>query len=524
MKTLSLLTIPAIATVAIASLPAQAAQVIGGPTDRQFTIESLPDANYRFCSDRAEGIDRVSGVCFRFRKRGDEIVGDYYYPYEGSSLCVTGRVNNNTVSGQAVERLSGNRSASADLPEDAFTAWRQESFLKVRYAEQLSAPERIRYRSLLLNLNDFYQYNAGPVVPPQSCLNRADQPIGSSDSVPDYLRTIGESPFYNQPVYLDERSILQLEVNLYRYRTVIGVDTRESESDLIVDCDNPNQVRIVRARYYDENGQLSEVEEVDQIQPVSPEPPNTAKYNANQFICSNTEIGRTIPQEVTYERYSNDRFNYSVLYPDNVVTPQDSPTNRDGRDFRSPDGRITMQVYGVNNSLSQTLEERYQVALQADDNRNITYQALEDNFFVISGYEENDVIYQKTLLDNHNFKTLEIRYDRSFQPEFDPIVAEIANSFSSNTMPPSSADLPETVETAVLTDLSNRTGRAVTDFTITAVERQTWPDGCLGLASPGVACTQALVPGWQVRLKDGEQNWTYRTDETGDQIRLVNPA
>lgn len=76
MKTLSLFTIPAMAA-AIASLPAQAAQVIGGPANRQFTIESLPDANYRFCSDQAEGIDRVSGVCFRFRKQGDEIVGDY---------------------------------------------------------------------------------------------------------------------------------------------------------------------------------------------------------------------------------------------------------------------------------------------------------------------------------------------------------------------------------------------------------------------------------------------------------------
>lgn len=214
----------------------------------------------------------------------------------------------------------------------------------MRYAERLAAPERIRYRSLLLNLNDFYRYNAGPVVPPQSCLSQASQIIGSSDSVPDYLRTIGESPFYNQPVYLDERSILQLEDNLYRYRTIVGVDTRESESDLIVDCSNPNQVRIVRVRYYDDEGQLSEVEEIDQVQSVSAEPPNTAKYNANQLICRDTDIGRTIPQEVTYERYSNDRFDFSIL----------------------------------------------------------------------------------------NFKILEIRYDRALQPEFDPVVAKIADSFSSN--------------------------------------------------------------------------------------------
>lgn len=393
-KILLLLIAPALATVAIANSTARAAQVIGGPTSRQFSIESLSDANYRFCSDRAEGIDRVSGVCFRFRKQGDEIVGDYYYPYEGSSLCVSGRVNNNTVTGQAIERLTTSRPAPENLPEDDFTDWRQEGFLKVRYAERLASPERIRYRSLLLDLNGFYQYNAGPVVPPQNCLRQANRSIGPSDSVPDYLQEVGQSPFYELPVYLDQRSILQLEDNLYRYRTIIGVDTRESESDLIVDCDNADQVRIVRVRYYDEAGQVSEVEEIDQVQSVSPEPPDTAKYNANQSICSSSEIGRTLPSEVTYERYYNDRFDYSVLYPDNIVTPQDRPTNLDGRDFRSPDGRITMQVFGANNSLGRTLEERYREALQTE-NQNVTYQFIEDDFFVISGYQGNDVIYQK---------------------------------------------------------------------------------------------------------------------------------
>ncbi|MBE9076076.1 hypothetical protein IQ241_02000 [Romeria aff. gracilis LEGE 07310] len=392
------------------------------------SLNSFRDANHRLCSEPQAEDGRMRGLCFLFRKQGDEIVGDYYYPYEGSSLCVSGRVNNNTVTGQAIERLTTSRPAPENLPEDDFTDWRQEGFLKVRYAERLASPERIRYRSLLLDLNGFYQYNAGPVVPPQNCLRQANRSIGPSDSVPDYLQEVGQSPFYELPVYLDQRSILQLEDNLYRYRTIIGVDTRESESDLIVDCDNADQVRIVRVRYYDEAGQVSEVEEIDQVQSVSPEPPDTAKYNANQSICSSSEIGRTLPSEVTYERYYNDRFDYSVLYPDNIVTPQDRPTNLDGRDFRSPDGRITMQVFGANNSLGRTLEERYREALQTE-NQNVTYQFIEDDFFVISGYQGNDVIYQKTMLVNNVFKTLEIRYDRALQPEFDSVVTDISNSF-----------------------------------------------------------------------------------------------
>ena len=66
---------------------AQAANVIAGPTDAQFKIANLPDGNYRVCSDRPPSdVERVSGVCFRFQKAGEAITGDYYYPYEGSSI------------------------------------------------------------------------------------------------------------------------------------------------------------------------------------------------------------------------------------------------------------------------------------------------------------------------------------------------------------------------------------------------------------------------------------------------------
>lgn len=148
--------------------------VLNGPTDRTFTIAGLPNGNYRFCSDDPpSGINRVSGVCFRFRKTGEDIVGEYYYPYEGSSICFTGEVNGNTVTGQGLELLSPTASPPPNLPgEDERTDWRQEGFLQVGHAERVNNfrdRRAIRYRSAILDLNGFYQYNAGTVLPPQQC-------------------------------------------------------------------------------------------------------------------------------------------------------------------------------------------------------------------------------------------------------------------------------------------------------------------------------------------------------------------
>lgn len=272
--------------------PAQAAQVIGGPTGGEFTIGSLPNGNYRFCSDRPPNdIQRVSGVCFRFRKAGNDVVGEYYYPYKGSSLCVNGEVNQNTITGQGVEPLGANPAIPMNLPTtDALSDWEQEGFLQVGRAQLVlhnESPERVRYRSLLMNLNDFYQFNAGTVLPPQRCSNPATDPAYNADYtvVPDYLTVVGESPYYELPVYLDQRGIRQVADGTYRYRTRIGVSDRKAETDLLVNCDQVDRVRLYRTRYYNDANQISEVEELNTWQSVRADSPNASMYNSNQRLC-----------------------------------------------------------------------------------------------------------------------------------------------------------------------------------------------------------------------------------------------
>ena len=81
-------------------------------------------------------------------------------------------------------------------------------------------------------------------------------------------------------------------------------------------------------------------------------------------------------------------------------------------------------------------------------------------------------------------------------------------------------DLPEVVKNAVLKDAAARSQMQMSQLQIVQVKQQTWTDGCLGLATAGVSCTQATVPGWLVLVGGAEKNfWVYRTDITGSVVK-----
>ncbi len=137
-----------------------------------------------------------------------------------------------------------------------------------------------------------------------------------------------------------------------------------------------------------------------------------------------------IPNEanVLYETYANYRFDFSLVYPENIVSMESAPTNNDGRTFTSPNENIVIKAYGAHNISDNTISDLYRDTLSRVDG-NVTYERQEDNWFVISGYEGDRVFYIKEIIAHDDILTLDIRYDRNLQNRFDPVVATISNSF-----------------------------------------------------------------------------------------------
>jgi hypothetical protein len=85
---------------------------------------------------------------------------------------------------------------------------------------------------------------------------------------------------------------------------------------------------------------------------------------------------------------------------------------------------------------------------------------------------------------------------------------------------PETKELPPNIQSAVLSDASQRTSRDVATLRITEAEEHTWSDSCLGLSEPDEFCAQVLTSGWQAIVTDGKQEWVYRTDNSGNLVKL----
>lgn len=110
----------------------------------------------------------------------------------------------------------------------------------------------------------------------------------TNGKIPSYLQRIGISPFDNNlPIYLDKRSIKRVSDNSYIYTTIVGIDSRKSEIDYIVNCNDISNVRLLRTRSYNRKEEISNIEQVDKLVDADFQgADNSDRYNANKIICN----------------------------------------------------------------------------------------------------------------------------------------------------------------------------------------------------------------------------------------------
>ncbi len=68
---------------------------------------------------------------------------------------------------------------------------------------------------------------------------------------------------------------------------------------------------------------------------------------------------------------------------------------------------------------------------------------------------------------------------------------------------------------AALADAARRTGIDAAALKLVSTERVTWPDGSLGCPQPGFLYTQALVPGYRIRIDAGGQLLDFHASARG---------
>lgn len=84
------------------------------------------------------------------------------------------------------------------------------------------------------------------------------------------------------------------------------------------------------------------------------------------------------------------------------------------------------------------------------------------------------------------------------------------------------SELPPAAQ-AALTALAGLLEVDSAAIAVQSVQPSRWPDACLGLGGPDEICAQQVVDGYQVELQAVGALFTYRTDASGANLRMVFP-
>lgn len=127
--------------------------------------------------------------------------------------------------------------------------------------------------------------------------------------------------------------------------------------------------------------------------------------------------------------YANERFGYSIKYPEHLLVPQGEATNRDGQVFEAKSG-ATLRVWGQY-LMGEDLPKQCDVVARAHDEAgaHVTYQVKKKSLTVASGtLKSGAIFYWKAEKAGDVCLTLQLEYPAGERATYDALVGEIAGS------------------------------------------------------------------------------------------------
>jgi len=137
-------------------------------------------------------------------------------------------------------------------------------------------------------------------------------------------------------------------------------------------------------------------------------------------------------RRVSWGNYTNERFQYTIRYPRDLLIPQGKSDNGDGERFLGRDG-ATLVVWGGYNTLGQTLAQFEAEAVNrlAGNSGTVTCRMRQPSWFVVSGVTDDKIFYAKTLLVGDIQKSFEFISPREKADVYNAFTARIVSSFRS---------------------------------------------------------------------------------------------
>ena len=137
--------------------------------------------------------------------------------------------------------------------------------------------------------------------------------------------------------------------------------------------------------------------------------------------------------------YRNARFAFSIDYPRNIFLPGPEPANGGGITMTSLDGVATLDVWGGNAFYFDDEDQYGDLAVEykellARPNLKITHKVIKDKWFVVSGFEGENIFYikQMNLMEDRSsgqFAKFYFKYPKSSSKLYNPVTKIFSKSF-----------------------------------------------------------------------------------------------
>ncbi len=147
---------------------------------------------------------------------------------------------------------------------------------------------------------------------------------------------------------------------------------------------------------------------------------NDYSKTLDNTIPSNRRVSE-IPNNITYKKYTNVKYGYSINYPDFMI-PNGESDSGDGQKFYF-NKETYIAVWASFNM--DGIEKEYNSTKETTD----SYSVLKKTWFIRSGTDStNHVYYRKTILDNDYTYTMYFYYPSESKTKFDKIINDVTKS------------------------------------------------------------------------------------------------
>ncbi|WP_162596638.1 hypothetical protein [Thiofilum flexile] len=136
---------------------------------------------------------------------------------------------------------------------------------------------------------------------------------------------------------------------------------------------------------------------------------------------------------VDYFIYKNSEAGFIIDLPEDVLYPEGESENGMEQAFKSSDKETVLFTYGEENKDHKTIKELYADGLNPSDKNEkvFTYKRLGKSWFVVSGYHNNNIFYQKTILSKTTGSVISFYFEhpKSQKPFYNNITVRMSKSF-----------------------------------------------------------------------------------------------